>query len=364
MKDSTIQWCDDTVNPVMGCKGCELWPSSVQHISNRLDAVFKKEMGECSVGEYTDTIKSVLGNCEVDQIARIHKDIARCLARALHKDGDTALIGAIEQEFAVIFSCYAGASTAQMDGHSTGFPTAFDRVTLFPGRMAEAAGRKDLTGTSRAKYPWRNGLPRLIFVSDMGDALSTVVPFEYLKSEIIDVVTSPKGQRHLWLWLTKRDLRMVEFDGWLAAMGVPWPDNLVAMTTITSNETLHRARTIAKVRAKLKGLSIEPLWEKVTVPLDGINWVIVGGGSGDGAKPFDQGWAYDLRDQCGRAGVAFFMKQLGAEPMGGGKRIQLKDAHGGEWDEWPRGLRIREFPTGFHRTQAVSLETAKSEPSK
>lgn len=99
----------------------------------------------------------------------------------------------------------------------------------------------------------------------------------------------------------------------------------------------------------------------------GIDWVIMGGESGPKARPFDIGWARSIRDQCQAAGVAFFMKQLGKRPeavrrgqdgpppagyerlidAGGGTgiyRLRLRDSHGGDWDEWPADLRIREFP--------------------
>ena len=57
--------------------------------------------------------------------------------------------------------------------------------------MAEAASAGNLTGLARPQKPWLNGLPRLIFVSDMGDALSEAISFQYLLAEVIDVVTVP-----------------------------------------------------------------------------------------------------------------------------------------------------------------------------
>lgn len=74
----------------------------------------------------------------------------------------------------------------------------------------------------------------------------------------------------------------------------------------------------------------------------GINWVIVGGESGPGARPFDIAWARSIRDQCKSAGVACFVKQLGAKPIG----AKLQDAKGGDPTEWPEDLRVREIPNG------------------
>lgn len=84
-----------------------------------------------------------------------------------------------------------------------------------------------------------------------------------------------------------------------------------------------------------------------------IDWVIVGGESGPGARPFALPWALDIVRQCREASTAVFVKQLGARPFGkvdgdGGieaTRVKLVDRKGGDWDEWPwRTLVVREFP--------------------
>jgi hypothetical protein len=181
----------------------------------------------------------------------------------------------------------------------------------------------------------------------MGDALSEEIDFSYLKQEIIDVVSSARGQQHIWLWLTKMPKRMADFAEWLKSEHhLDWPDNLVAMTSVTSTKTVVRARQLLKVPARFRGLSIEPLWGDVVLP-PGIDWCIVGGQSGPGAKSFDVAWIESLQEQCRRSGTAFFVKQLGAKPMSGGKPIDLKHEHGGDWNEWPVAYRIREMPAGF-----------------
>ena len=83
-----------------------------------------------------------------------------------------------------------------------------------------------------------------------------------------------------------------------------------------------------------------------------IDWVIVGGESGKGARPCNIDWIRSIRDQCREAGVACFVKQLGADPRqqvtSGGvtvpDRIKLRDSHGGVMEEWPADLRVREMP--------------------
>lgn len=76
----------------------------------------------------------------------------------------------------------------------------------------------------------------------------------------------------------------------------------------------------------------------------GIQWVIVGGESGHGARPFDLAWARTIRDQCREAGVAFFMKQLGSKPVENGKPYPISDSKGEVMADWPADLRIQEFP--------------------
>ncbi len=276
MAESTkIQWCDDTINPVMGCDGCELW------------------------------------------------DDARR-------------------------TCYAGLLHAMRGRTNKGFAPTFEQVKEFPGRMAKASRWSDLRGQRRLDKPWLDGAPRLIFVSDMGDALSAAIPFEYLKQEIIDVASTTLGSRHVWLWLTKRPLRMKEFSGWLAERCVEWPANVWPGTSITAETSLPRARSLLKVGddTTTRFLSVEPQVERVEFGdlLPRFDWVIQGGESGGKSRPFDLAWARALRDRCREGGVAYFLKQLGARPLDGGRALKLKDRHGGDWTAWPDDLRVREIP--------------------
>src|SRR5208282_715097 len=100
--------------------------------------------------------------------------------------------------------CYAGWLHVRRGGHTKGFSPIFEELTYYRGRMAQAAGWPDLSGTCREDKPWLDGLPRLIFVSDMSDSLSKTVPFDYLEEKIIRTAMTPEGQRHHWLWLSKR----------------------------------------------------------------------------------------------------------------------------------------------------------------
>jgi protein gp37 len=274
--------------------------------------------------------------------------------RKLRKE-ERKLREALEKAIASKFSCYAGylhlrfgQDPLQPDKKTNpGYAPTFEQVTLFPGRMAEMSQTVDLTGKERPNKPWLDGLPRLVFVSDMGDALSAGVSFDYLQSEVVDVATSPAGSQHIWLWLTKRPARMAEFARWLAGKGIAWPRNLVPMTSAIDQRMAKGIDHLRKIPAAVRGLSIEPLLEPVELDLDGVGWVIVGGESGSYARPFDLAWARDIARQCREAGCAFFMKQLGAKPVENGQPLKLKDAHGADWAEWPEELRIREMPEAF-----------------
>lgn len=236
---------------------------------------------------------------------------------------------------------------------------------LMPGRMAKAAKLHDLTGKSRLEKPWLDGSPRLIFVSDMGDALSETraldengnelpdgIPFGYLKSEVIDVVVSELGKRHQWLWLTKRPNRMAKFSNWiLQEFGISWPPNLWAGTSVTTSATLSRIDDLSEVGTSntIRFVSVEPLWEEVSLAdcAPSLSWVILGGESKQKrrARRFELAWARRIRHECTERSLPLFVKQLGGSVTDAGRPQMLADAaHGGDWSEWPIDLRIRHMP--------------------
>lgn len=275
-KTTKIQWCDSTVNPTMGCDGCELWSKDRK-------------------------------------------------------------------------SCYAGLMHTHYGASNPGYAPTFEDVTLFPGRMAEAARWGDLSGCDRPDKPWLDGLPRLIFVSDMSDALSKIVTFDYLLAEVFNNVTSDAGRRHQWLWLTKRPDRMAKFSEWLKSRGQSWPVNLWAGTSVTTQATTSRIRHLLKVGddATIRFLSVEPQVEPIELgaSLSELSWVIQGGESGTQARPFDLDWADAMLGDCRKHGVAYFLKQLGSRVVRNGEKIRFKSSHASDWAEWPTSCSVREFPT-------------------
>lgn len=352
--NAKVNWCDSSCNPVMGCGGCPLWPSGEE-----LGAALAEQLQAMGleVGEARRLAAEAVDGLAASAIFQGRHLIAQRLAHRIRSSRKEGIEALLEAAIEAPFCCYAGVlhlrygqdPTNPAKRASKGYAPSFERVTRFPGRMATMARSRALTGTRRPDKPWLDGLPRLVFVSDMGDALSGPVDFVYLKQEITDVVSSPNGLRHVWLWLTKRPARMAAFARWLRdEHGIPWPDNLVAMTSVIDQRMAKAIDHLREVPAKVRGLSVEPLIEPVDIDLAGIDWLIVGGESGTHARPFDIAWARALRDQCRGEGVAFFLKQLGRRPVEGGAMLKLRDKHGGDWGEWPADLRVRELPLPPH----------------
>ena len=208
-------------------------------------------------------------------------------------------------------SCYAGVQHEMYGGVRLGYSPTFAQVTRWPGRLAEAARLPALTGLRRNEKPWLDGLPRLIFVSDMGDALCDSIPFDWLRMEIIDNVVGPQGRRHAWLWLTNRPKRMAEFSAWLSVQDVLWPRNLWAGTSITLASTTRRIDELLQVGTKetVHFLSVEPQLEPLDLRpwLPRLSWVIQGGESGRQPRKFDIAWAQGTYRDCQETGTPYFL---------------------------------------------------------
>jgi protein gp37 len=242
-----------------------------------------------------------------------------------------------------VHKCYAGRMTERWEGAG-----AFSKpVEMLPGRMAKAARWSDLRGTDRPGKPWLDKMPRVIFVGDMSDSLSPSVSNDFLYDELIQTVTSPLGQRHIWLWLTKQAPRLPKFDRYLENMGIDWPGNLWPGVSVTSNSTTRRMDALLKTRAKIRWVSVEPLLGFADLALEfadgGISWVVCGGESGPAAQPMQPDWARGIRDQCVKASVPFYFKQWG-EHDEGMKRVGRKNTgellDGVEWRQMPVMVKV------------------------
>src|SRR5262249_38083701 len=144
---------------------------------------------------------------------------------------------------------------------------------------------------------WRRG--RLIFVNSMSDLFHENVPTEYVL-RVFAVMREAK--HHQFQVLTKRAERLSMLSTVLVV-----PDNVWIGVSIESEEYLWRICHLRQIKAGIRFLSVEPLLGPIDrLPLDGIHWVIVGGESGHGARPIEQGWVASIRDQCRHAKIPFF----------------------------------------------------------
>lgn len=166
--------------------------------------------------------------------------------------------------------------------------------------------------------------PSLIFANSMSDIFHESVPFSYIVS-IFDVIHS--CPQHIFQILTKRSSRMLNLSSTL-----DWPDNLIMGVTIESNKYNYRADNLRKTNAIYKFISFEPLLTDVSCTnIDSIDWVIVGGESGHGARPIDPSWVMNLRDKSLRLDIPFFFKQWG----GANKKKAGKQLDGKTWLQYP-----------------------------
>lgn len=183
---------------------------------------------------------------------------------------------------------------------------------------------------------WRS--PRLVFVNSMSDLFHEKVPDEFIK-RVFEVMS--ECPQHTFQVLTKRSERLKNLG-----KDLPWTTNIWMGVSIEDNRVLHRVEDLRCTPALVRFLSCEPLIGPLeNLDLQGIHWLIAGGESGPKSRPMEADWVRDLRDQCVRAGVAFFFKQWG------GTR---KDLTGRQLD----GLTFDEFPEFDLDVSPESLDTA------
>lgn len=173
--------------------------------------------------------------------------------------------------------------------------------------------------------PKRWKKPKRIFVNSMSDLFHTDVPLEFILRVF---ETMREADWHQYQVLTKRADRLEELDSEL-----PWADQIWMGTSVENDKVRWRIDCLRNTKAAVKFLSLEPLIGALkNLDLTGIDWVIVGGESGAGARPMKPEWARDLRDQCQEQGVAFFFKQWGGVQKGKHGR----ELDGRTWDEYPK----------------------------
>lgn len=316
-------------------------------------------------------------------------------------------------------NCYAERQAARFRGDGDPFhgfaysdkagPHWTGRVELIPSKLDEP-------------LRWRK--PRRIFVNSMSDLFHESLPDEAIAAVFGVMAACPQ---HTFQVLTKRPKRMLRWFEWLldlpfgadrmlyaaahelgdgseedeqvqvdrlrelsetVAADLAWPLHNVWLGVSVEDQASFDERILHLVStpAALRFISYEPALGPLDCslpvapmatpllrpsdPKNGpgcVHWLIVGGESGPGARPFDLAWARSAVAQCREAGVPVFVKQLGARPTGepwlkaNGKWVQqhyhparrnepvLSDRKGGDPSEWPEDLRVREFPEEWPR---------------
>jgi protein gp37 len=225
---------------------------------------------------------------------------------------------------------------------------------------------------------WKS--PRRIFPCSMTDLYGSWVPDNVLDLLYAVMAMTPQ---HTYIVLTKRPERRKRYLDELAeqdnvgtritsaavklskdnkaVVEGDWPlPNVIEMGSFgTQAEAERQAPILAATRAARIGLSCEPLLEPLELPAciladspatllnpgsRRLSWIIVGGESGEAARPMDVMWARSIRRQVGVQNIPFFMKQLGSNVREEGHRIKLRDRHGRDYQEFPESLQWREEP--------------------
>ena len=166
--------------------------------------------------------------------------------------------------------------------------------------------------------------PKRIFVNSMSDLFHADVPTSFIK-QVFEVMRN--AHWHQYQVLTKRSERVLELNKELHWMPQIWMG-----VSVETAKYAYRIDYLRQTNAHVKFLSLEPLLGALpNLNLDGIDWAIVGGESGPGARPINPDWVTDLRDQCSEARVPFFFKQWG----GVHKKKAGRTLDGRTWDEMP-----------------------------
>lgn len=174
------------------------------------------------------------------------------------------------------------------------------------------------------KIPYKWKKPQMIFVNSMSDLFHNEVRSNFIEEVFFTMNETPW---HTYQVLTKRAGRMK-----VLSKRLKWTPNIWMGVTVETADFYKRIDDLRQVPAAVRFLSLEPLLGPLpNLNLDGINWVIVGGESGPGARPMNPEWVTDIRDQCLAANVPFFFKQWG----GVQKKKAGRELDNRTWDEMP-----------------------------
>jgi len=174
----------------------------------------------------------------------------------------------------------------------------------------------------REPYSWRK--PARIFVNSMSDLFHADVPLEYIQKVFAVMNGNPQ---HIFQVLTKRADRLGEI-----ASCVKWSDNIWLGVTVESDRHKNRMDVLRAIPARIKFISFEPLLNDIgEINFSGIDWAIIGGESGWNARPIEQDWILNIKEQCEQQSVLFYFKQWG----GVRKKKAGRTLLGKTWDAIP-----------------------------
>lgn len=176
----------------------------------------------------------------------------------------------------------------------------------------------------RLIQPLKNSKPTKYFVNSMSDLFHKDVPFDFI-DKVFNVIK--KTPQHTYQILTKREKRLAEYFSQRECLKNVW----LGVTVEDKKSGVPRMDYLRNINASIRFISAEPLLEDLgKLDLTGIHWVIVGGESGNQARPMNPDWARNIRVQCEQNNVAFFFKQWGTWGADGKKRD--KHSNGKELD--------------------------------
>lgn len=171
-------------------------------------------------------------------------------------------------------------------------------------------------------YSWRN--PRTVFVNSMSDLFHENMPFHFIE-KVFKVMN--ENPIHTFQVLTKRADILSQYSDRLK-----WTKNIWIGVTVENQDNISRIDFLKKVKGNVRFLSIEPLLSRIeNLNLKNIDWVIVGGESGPGARQMDESWVLEIKEQCVNQSTPFFFKQWG----GTNKKKNGRLLEGQIWDEMP-----------------------------
>lgn len=183
--------------------------------------------------------------------------------------------------------------------------------------------------------------PRMIFVNSMSDLFQSAVPDGYIEAvaKVMEI-----ANWHTYQVLTKRSGRMRHLLNGKLKFVARAPHVWWGVSVENRKHGLPRVADLRSADARTRFLSIEPLLEDLgPIDLSGIDWVVVGGESGPGARPMLEEWVRPILKQCTAAGVPFFFKQWG----GAIRKRNGRTLNGRTYDEFPP-VTLRRFPQGVN----------------